>query len=178
MALTGQAAVFGIFEDRGKANSAIHELWHAGFSHDHVGLVTREGAVKEANTPTGNLEDNAAEGAVAGAITGSAVGAVAGAVAVGLIPGIGPVVAGGLLAGIVGGAAAGAAIGTYAGPFIALGVSEDQARRYEHELKSGRTIVAVNAEDRYDEAVEILRHHGGKVLDQPRVQTAAQPVSG
>ena len=57
-------ALVGLRQE-GKAESAIHELWHLGFSHDHVGLVTREGAVKEANTPTGKLEDNAAEGAVA-----------------------------------------------------------------------------------------------------------------
>ena len=172
MAVTGEPTVFGIFEDRGKANGAIHELWHFGFAHDHVGIVTRDGAIKEANTPTGTLEEDAGDGAVTGAITGTAVGALAGAVAVGLIPGIGPVIAGGMLAGLLGGAAAGAAIGTYAGPFIALGVSEDDARRYEHELKSGRTIVAVNGGDRYDEVVDILHHHGGKVLDRSPVQVA------
>jgi len=177
MALTGQPSVFGIFEDKGKAESAIHELWHfLGLSHDHVGIVTRQGTIKEAHTPTGALEANAADGAVTGAITGTAVGAIAGAVAVGLIPGIGPVVAGGMLAGILGGAAAGAAIGTYAGPFIALGVSEDQARRYEHELKAGRTIVAVNA-DRHDEVVDILHHHGGTVLDHSPAELAGQPAS-
>src|SRR5260370_37167391 len=113
MALTGRPTVFGIFEDRGKAESAIHELWHLGFSHDHVGIVTREGAIKEANTPTGKLEDNAAEGAVTGAITGTAVGAIAGAVAVGLIPGISPVVAGGGLAGAVRAALARAGVRTH-----------------------------------------------------------------
>jgi hypothetical protein len=150
------------FDNRGKAESAIDNLWHAGFRHDQVGILMPGGRATEATTATEGTEEKAAEGALAGAATGGAIGAVAGALATAFIPGIGPVLAGGILTGTVLGGAAGAAAGSYLGPFVALGVSEDQARRYQDELKAGRTIVTVRTDDRAADAVAILRSHGGQ----------------
>src|SRR5262249_58280106 len=76
--------------------------------------------------------------------------------------GLGRVLAGGLRPGIVRGGAAGAAGGSYLGPFLALGFSEHEARHYHSELKAGRTVVMVRAEDRAADAVTILRSHGGQ----------------
>jgi len=162
MSTMKESLVTAVFENRGKAESAIDNLWHAGFQHDQVGILMPGGRVAEATTATEGAEENAAEGAVAGAAAGGAIGAVAGALATTFIPGIGPVLAGGLLTGIVLGGAAGAAAGSYLGPFVALGFSEDQARHYHDELKAGRTIVTVRTEDRAADAVAILRSHGGQ----------------
>ena len=60
-----------------------------------------------------------------------------------------------------GGAAAGAAAGSLVGALIGLGVPEEEARYYEGEARSGRTLVTVRAEGRYDEASAITRRHGG-----------------
>lgn len=162
---TNTSLVTAIFENRGKAESAIDNLWHAGFRHDQVGILMPGGRVAEATTSTEGTEETAAEGAVAGAATGGALGAVAGGLATALIPGIGPVLAGGILTGIILGGAAGAAAGSYLGPFVAMGFSKDEAHRYEQELKAGRTIVTVRAEDRAADAVAILRSHGGQTPD-------------
>jgi uncharacterized protein (TIGR02271 family) len=41
-----------------------------------------------------------------------------------------------------------------------MGIPEDEAEYYEGEFKSGRTIVTVKADGRYDEASNILRRFG------------------
>jgi hypothetical protein len=163
MAATQQQAIVGVLENRGRAEEAIDQLHHAGFGEHDVGFVTREG-VTEARTATGVLEENAGTGAAAGAVAGGAVGALAGigVVAAGLIPGVGPVLAAGILAAVIGGAA-GAALGTFAGPFIALGFSEDEARRHEQAIGEGRTVVVVRAPGGVAEAQAILERNGPRV---------------
>ena len=168
MATVTETMVTAVFDNRGQAESAIDNLWHAGFRHDQVGILMPGGQVAEATTATEETEENAAGGAVTGAATGGAIGAVAGALATAFIPGVGPVLAGGILTGLVLGGAAGAAAGSYLGPFVAMGFSKDDAQRYHGELKAGRTIVTVQAEDRAADAVAILRSHGGRTADTAR----------
>src|SRR4051812_22216014 len=105
MAVSTHPAVVAVFPTRGQAEGAIDELWHAGFRHDQVGVIT-PGGVQEATTHTDGAEATAAGGAATGAVAGGAIGAIIGAAAVGAIPGIGPILAGGLLAGVATGAAA------------------------------------------------------------------------
>ena len=45
----------------------------------------------------------------------------------------------------------------FAGPFVSMGFTESEARRYEEEFKAGRTIVVVRTEDRAEEALLGLR---------------------
>src|SRR5262245_12504315 len=166
MPVTVQSPVVAVFESRAQAAAAIDELEHSGFRHDQIGLAGPGGPVHEASTPTHKREADAADGAATGAVTGGVAGALGGALAAALISGVGPVPAGGFLAGVlagtVGGAAAGAALGSWIGPFVAMGVSEEDVHRYGREIKAGRTIVVVKAEDRREEAERILRDHGGK----------------
>ncbi len=161
MAINTSSTVVSVFETRALAESAIDELVHAGFRQEDIGFVTREGHVVKADTPTERREEIAADGAVAGAISGAAAGAVAGALASILLPGVGLVIGGGLLIGALGGAAAGAALGTYLGPFLAMGFTEKEARCFDEEVKSGRTLVVVRAADRTHEAQNIIAMFGG-----------------
>jgi len=151
--------VIGVFDNRGKAEGAIDELWHSGFPKEQIGIAAPGENLHQASTRTEDLEDQAANGAANGAITGGALGAVIGAAALSVIPGIGPVLGGGLLLGLTTGAAAGAALGTFAGPFVAMGVSEDATKNYAEDLRSGRTLVVVRTE-KPEEALTILRSHG------------------
>lgn len=153
--------IVAVFDDGGQAEVALDKLWHAGFPHEQIGIVMPGKGVAEAQTETGALEAAGARGAVTGAVTGGTVGAITGALLTGLIPGVGPVLAGGILAGLITGAAAGAAGGAYVGPFIAMGLSEDEARAYERNIHAGRTVLAVRPGERYEEAVELLRRFGG-----------------
>jgi hypothetical protein len=152
--------VIAVFPNRGMADAAIDELWHAGFGKDEIGVASPGEPLHEATTAPGRQEDRVGRAAGTGALTGGVVGALAGAVAALTIPGFGPILVGGMLLSMFGGAAAGAALGTFAGPFVAMGLSEDEARHYECEFRAGRTIVAVRAPDRDDEAASILHNHG------------------
>jgi uncharacterized protein (TIGR02271 family) len=58
-------------------------------------------------------------------------------------------------------AAAGAAAASLVGALIGLGIPEEEAKFYDTEFQSGRTIVTVRADGRYDEALHILRKHQG-----------------
>src|SRR5919202_424737 len=77
-----------------------------------------------------------------------------------------------------GGDAGGAAIGAAGGGLVgaltgSMGVPEDEARYYDQEFQSGRTIVTVKADGRYDEAQRILRDHDAyDVTRQPGATTA------
>lgn len=164
MSASNDSVVWGIFDTRGPAETAIDKLWHAGFSHEQVGWAGPGEAMTEAETPPGKVEEAASKGAVIGSISGGTLGALGGALLSVLVPGIGPVLAGGILTAVIAGAAAGAAGGVYLGPFIAMGLSEQESHEYAQALREGRTIVAVRAGDRAAEATSILRRQGARVL--------------
>ena len=44
---------------------------------------------------------------------------------------------------------------------VSMGVPEEEARYYQGELELGRSIVTVEAGDRREDAIEILRSNGG-----------------
>jgi hypothetical protein len=167
--------VVAVFQDRSSADSAIDELWHAGFPREHIGILVPGEGMSPAHTAMEPLEDKAAAGTTKGAVAGGVAGAVAGAMAVSLVPGMGPV-----LAGVALGAAAGAALGTFAGPFVALGLSEEEAHRLEHEHGGGKTIVVVRTDEQPERVVEILHSHGGTIRSEEPISSpgAARAASG
>lgn len=152
-----RATVVAAFDDRRHARLAVEELYRSGFTAEQVGFIIPEGDPKvEVHPQEGGTK--AEEGAAAGAATGTTLGGLVGAaLASSLIPGVGPVIAGGLLAGLVVGAAAGLAGGGLVGTLIGLSIPEEEARGYEKEFQSGRTLVTVRAEGRCAEAEAILR---------------------
>lgn len=155
-----QDVAVGVFSDRSQADRAVDELRRGGFRNDQIGVVAREndGQKGVKSAPTG---DNSAEGAVTGAVAGAAAGGLVGlGILAGVIPVIGPVIAGGTLAVILANAAGGAAIAGVLGALVGLGIPEEEARRYEGEIQSGRTLVTVKAGNRYDDACAVLRKSG------------------
>lgn len=156
--------VVGVFADRNYAEQALTELLQHGFKQDHIGFLVRDDAATSGGPTTTLPEEHdeteeAGKSAAAGAVTGSVVGSVVGAAAALLIPGLGPAIAGGILTTTVGGAALGAATGGFIGALVKLGLSENEARYYEQQVNSGRTIVIVQADDRPTEAFEILKRN-------------------
>jgi hypothetical protein len=149
--------VIGVFDQESQAEQAVSALWRAGFAPDRIDMANRRIGVVP-GTPRLQFQHDAAEGATAGAVAGATAGAVAGVVAGSVVPGIGAVLGG------IGGAALGAAGGTFLGPFVAMDISEDDARHYSNAVEQGRTLVIVRQIGRCDEAREILREHGGLEL--------------
>jgi hypothetical protein len=159
-----RSTVVGVFENDDQARRAVNEMEAMGFNADQIGYAGHDkGGVPE------DKATDVAGGAATGAVGGGVIGGVLGALAAGLIPGIGPIVGAGILTATVVGAGAGAAAGGLLGGLTGLGVSEDDAKYYEGEFKSGRSLVAVKAEGRYDEVKSRLRQLGAYDTEQRRV---------
>ncbi|HEY7315650.1 MAG TPA: hypothetical protein VH643_40350 [Gemmataceae bacterium] len=157
--------VIGVFEQEAQAEQAVSALWRAGFAPDRIDMANRRMGIV-AGTPRLQFQKDAADGATTGAVAGAGAGAVAGAVAGSILPGVGTVLGG------IGGAALGAAGGTFLGPFLAMEISEDDARHYSNAIDQGRTLVIVRQIGRIDEARDILREHGGAELPDYLAHTA------
>ena len=147
----------GVFYNASNAQDAVRALRQARFTDAHIGVVSRHETAEDA----ANKGSKVATGAAVGAGT---VGGVAALWSLGIsfsvLPVIGPILAAGPLAAALISAAGGAAAGGMAGALTGLGLAETDAKYYEDELKAGRTIVTVHADDRSDEAWSILRRHG------------------
>jgi hypothetical protein len=150
--------VVGVFTDRTHAERAVEALHQAGFTDDQIAFLTPDAPsgveAPPLPHPGTKVEEGAATGATAGAALGGLVGA---ALATAAIPGVGPVIAGGLFTGALAGAVTGLAGGGIVGALIGLQVPEDEARHYEREFHSGRTLVTVRAGGRFEDAAAILR---------------------
>jgi len=162
MTVSTRSTVVGVFADQRHARKAAQELKDAGFREDQIGVV----AQAQDASATGTLKEeehgsHVVGGAVTGVVAGAGVGALwcLGIVTLG-IPAIGPVIAGGVFAAILASAAGGALIAGIAGALIGLGIPEEEAHYYEGEFKTGRTLVTVKADNRYDEAWKILHRNG------------------
>ena len=150
----------GVFDDRSDAELAARDLREKGFADDQIGYAWRD---EEGKT---HAEGNkAGQMAASGAGTGVVLGGLIGAAAALLIPGIGPVVSGGLLATALAGGATGAVTGALAGgisgALVGLGIPEVEAKYYDQQVRDGRTLMTVRADERYSDASDIVRRRKG-----------------
>jgi len=184
--MTQQSTVVGVFDDRLQADRAVDGLRRAGFRDEQIGIAMRydktanETDVVAADVDADDAVDTeAGSGAVAGVMAGLGLGAVAGlGVLSGVIPIIGPAIAGGTLGIVLSNAAVGAGVGGLIGALVGAGIPEDEARYYQGEFESGRTIVTVRAEGRADEAKAILRDQGAYDMNgRPDYTGTAAPAA-
>jgi len=166
MARMERSTVVGVFEHRDDAERAIEELHRAGFTDQQIGFIMRDGDKSVTHDVSTTGESQAGEGAVGGMLAGAGIGGLIAAAASLLVPGFGPVLAGGILAATLGGAAIGAAAGGILGALVGMGVPEEEARYYETEFQSGRMLVTVRADGRFDEARDILYRSGAYDVDR------------
>jgi hypothetical protein len=166
MASATRSTVVGVFAERNQAEQAVSALRGAGFAPEDIAVVTRDAAAPQ---PEGEGEPSAV-GTVAGGVTGTVAGGLLagllGTVVAVAVPGIGPLLLAGVLAAVVAGSA-------IAGALIGMGLTEEEARHYEHHVKAGRTLVVVKAGPRYDEAWSLLKTHGALGM----AGETGQPVS-
>jgi uncharacterized protein (TIGR02271 family) len=173
-----RSTVVGVFEERAQAREAIEALKDAGFAADTISILSPDKQVtqsmaEETGTHAGS---GAATGAVAGGVLGGLGGWLVGIGAL-AIPGVGPLIAAGAFATALTGAAIGAGVGAIAGALVGMGVPKEEAEYYEGEVKSGRTLVAVRADGRYDQAQRLLRQHGAYDIES-RGASTTPGVSG
>ncbi len=179
MTMTQRSTVIGVFREREQAREAIEALKDAGFAPDTISILSPDKQVtQDMAEETGT---HAGSGAATGAVTGGILGGLGGwLVGIGAlaIPGIGPFIAAGAFATALGGAAIGAGVGAIAGALVGMGVPKEEAEYYEGEVKSGRTLVAVRADGRYDEAQRLLRQHGAYDIESRDAAATACQAGG
>jgi uncharacterized protein (TIGR02271 family) len=174
-----RSTVVGVFHERDDARDAIEALKDDGFAADSISVLspdkqTTESMAEETGTHAGS-------GAATGAVTGGVLGGLGGwLVGIGAlaIPGVGPFIAAGAFATALGGAAIGAGVGAIAGALVGMGVPKEEADYYEGEVKSGRTLVTVRSDGRYDDAQRILREHGAYDIESGAAAARTQTSTG
>jgi hypothetical protein len=153
---TGRTVV-GLFTRRQDAEGAIRDLKAAGFEDEQVGVALQD--QQEQRDLLDSAGGTEAEGAAKGALSGGVVGGLIGLLGSLLIPGVGPIVVGGVLASTLTGAGVGAATGGIIGALMGMGVPEEDAKHFDLGLRSGHTLVTVDAGSRTAEALAILVRH-------------------
>lgn len=144
----------GSFRDRDSAERAYNSLLERGYSRDDVNVLmsdkSRETYFSDAGTALGS---KALEGAGAGSAIGGTLGAIIGGIAaIGtnvFLPGLGLIVAGPLAAALAG-AGAGGLTGGLIGALIGAGIPEDEAARYEEDVKNGNIVMGFKPRNNED----------------------------
>lgn len=155
-----------VFRTREDADTAFSELRDRGYTDSDINVMmsddTRDRYFTDVDRDT-ELGDKVAENAGTGSLIGGGIGAVVGAIAaIGsnvLLPGLGLIVAGPLAAGLAG-AGAGAATGGLIGALTGAGVPEDEARRYETDIKDGGIYMGYKPRNEEDARYSYDRWYG------------------
>jgi len=161
--------VAAVFNSRAAAEKAVDDLRAAKFDESRISVIARDRRTESETDVEEEVAEGAASGAALGAMAGAgtlALGSLA--ISLGIIPVIGPILAIGPLAAALisatGGALGGAAAGGLVGSLVAWGVTEDEAKYYESEVRAGRFLVTVECHDNdgeEEDARDIFRRHGG-----------------
>lgn len=141
--------VVGVFDNGDEAVQAIEGLKAQGYDRDAISVVARDrDDIDDIHDETGTkTEEGLATGAATGGVLGGLAGFLAGVGAL-AIPGVGPILAAGPIAATLTGAAVGAGAGGLTGALIGMGIPEDEADRYERDVKSGKILVLVDEDER------------------------------
>jgi len=170
-------AVFCLARDRQHASSIVDQLKTAGFPNTDISVLMSDKA--SSREFAHEKETKAPEGAVTGAVTGGAVGGVLGwLLGIGAlsIPGLGPFIAAGPIMAALSGTAVGAAAGGITGALIGMGIPEYEAKRYEHNVKEGKVLVSVHADDSEEvkRAKEIFERAGAEDIASAQEEGSAR----
>lgn len=164
MATVQHEMAVGVFEKVRMAQQAVEELRAAGFMEQQIGLVARSVEVTQIPTEPNQRDEQVSEGALGGILTGAGLGSLfAIGIEVELLPALGELILGGFFTSLFAGAIAGAAAGGIVGALISAGLSRRHAEHFAEEVKAGRIVVTVRSDDRYDEALRILRANGAEI---------------
>ncbi len=162
-------SIVAVYPDHAAAEQAVRLLHKEGFAMRDLSIVGRDFQTTEEPIGFVSAGDYAAGGASTGAWVGGLFGLLMGAAFL-ILPGVGPViVAGPLSAALLGGlegALAGAALGGLAGGLIGWGVPQDQAIKYETQVKAGKfLVVARGPSDQIAHAKAVLTPGAPESLD-------------
>lgn len=171
-----RSSIVAVYPNHAAAENAVRSLQKEGFPMQQLSIIGRDFQTVE--KPLGFVTSGtvAKEGAKVGAWTGGIFGLLIGAAFL-ILPGVGPVViAGPLSAAILAGAegaVAGAALGGLTGALIGLGLSKDEAIRYEAKLKTGKYLLTVSGD-----AAQIEKAKGILGASKPETTQVVESSAG
>ena len=140
-----QAVVAG-YRSHYDAEKAVRLLGKGGLPMNKVSIIGRNFETREDVQGFYRPADAALEGAEAGAWYGGLFGLLLGT-GMFILPVLGPVFILGPLAGLIAGAAGGAGVGALISGLVSLGVTQDQAIKYQDRLQAGEFLVVVHGAD-------------------------------
>lgn len=140
--------ILGLFSDKEHIDDVVTRLKVEGLRTRDMSVISREDRFVPYRSGKKNL---AGEGALTGGILGGLAGLLVAATPV-LIPGVGIFAIGPAI--ILSGFAMGAVTGGFLGALVDLGVSANQAKRYERSIKEGGVLLAVAVEENLVEDIE------------------------
>jgi uncharacterized membrane protein len=156
-------AVTAVFSDSSSAENAARQIKEEGLRTEDISVVAKHdgnGAMDDGTRDTG-VKDNISDGVLTGGIIGSLAGLLIGAGTL-MVPGLGIVAAAGPVTGFL----AGGATGGVVGGLVDLGIPEEKSKNYESDIKSGKILFAMNAEDEnIDRVSDILRRNGAEKVE-------------
>jgi hypothetical protein len=175
MAETRRSTVVAVFPTVEQAELAVRELLQTGFSRDKLGLFVRDTGKDgiEMQRDAAHYRHEAATRTVTGTVAGTVLGGLFGTLTAILLPGIGTALAAGIF--VAGCVATGALAGGFTGLMSTVGLSEEESHWFQGQLESGRPIVAVEANNRYSEALAIMEIHGAYDMTRERYTGTTPP---
>ena len=135
-------SIVAIYKTHQEAEEAVRELERAGIPIKKISIIGRDFQLREDVQGYYRPSDAAKEGAGFGAWSGGLFGLLMG-FGLFVLPIAGTVVVLGPLAGLIAGAIGGAGIGALINALIALGMSKEQALKYQARLQAGEFLVTV-----------------------------------
>lgn len=155
MAALERLIVVGVFAERGAADRAIEELQRAGFRNEQIRLEQQESTPSRVVMPGGNAGGvPTASGTTAGTPTP-------------ISPADEPGTQGGLIGSIK--SLFGGHTDTHiADDLVTMGIPKENADYYQREFELNHAVVVVEAGDRREDALVILRSNGAYDVTTPR----------
>jgi hypothetical protein len=159
--------VFGIYPTNTAVEHGVEALRNDGLPSSDISVLFSENPAPRTlaqaleQKKSNNVQGGAAVGGGTGALVGGAMGWLVGLVAL-AIPGLGPfMVAGPIFSALVG-AGVGGLVGEIAGALVGMGMPENEAKRYEEQVKRGGILLSVYVNDlhRAERVKELLAQTG------------------
>lgn len=158
--------VAAIFESRDYAEKAARQIRDRGLKTEDISIVAKHGDEHGDGAGTMGVDghgvnDNISDGVVTGGVLGGLAGLLIGAGSM-IVPGLGIIAAAGPITGLLSGAVTGGIVGG----LVDLGIPEKQSRQYETDIKAGKILFSMRADDdKIDDIAAILRNNGASSVD-------------
>lgn len=170
--------IAAIFDNHSNAENAARQIKDQGLRTSDISLIARQGDEKNnennltmgtenmgttmaAGTNQRGINDNISDGVVTGGILGGLAGLLIGAGSM-VIPGLGIIAAAGPITGLLSGAVTGGIVGG----LVDLGIPENKSKQYETDIKAGKILFSMKADDdKVEQIGSILRNNGAVSVD-------------